>query len=521
MLRVPAMSRRKGRLGLRQSVGPQRIAVPVNISPPIGGWNARDSLESMDQRDAVSLSNWFPRQSDVVSRPGYDEHCDTDVAATVQNLIPYEYAGTEKLLACMGGEIHEVSTGTTSSLGTGFLSNLWVHDILDGTLIMANGSDTVQNYAGSTIANNTFTGPTLADLNFVKVYKERVFAVEKNSTSMWYGGVNAISGAMTEFNFAQVTSVKGKLMLLATITGDGGEGGNDDIFLAIFSGGTVIAYTGSDPGDVEAWRLLGTYKIGRPLSRFGVMETDADVIVLTTRGYEQLGRMLKSGDSAKEADLISAKIQRAVQEEIKSIGPDDGWRIFIHPVGQMLMVVVPRTGDARHIHVRNVNTKAWCRFDDIFSYSWALLGTQPYFGGADGIVYKFDDNTLTDDGAAVRCDAQPAWNFLRKPGYQKQITLVRPYFKTEVYPSVAVATGADFNPIYVGEFGSADTGSFAEWDTAEWDEATWSPDDITYSKFYHRPALGDAIGMRVTADVTLSELKWNMTRVYYKPGGLL
>lgn len=506
---------------LRRAIGPQRLAVPVNVPPPIGGWNARDSLESMDQRDAVSLSNWFPRQSDVVSRPGYSEHCDTSVAANVQNLIPYEYAGTEKMLACMGGEIHEVSTGTTASLGTGFSNNLWVSDILDGTLILANGADSVRNYNGTSLSTSSFSGVTLANLNFVKVYKERVFLIEKDSVSMWYGAANSISGTLTEFNFAEVTSVKGKLMLLGTITGDGGDGGSDDIFVAIFSGGTVVAYTGSDPGDATAWRLLGGYQIGRPLSRLGIKQTDADIIVLTTRGYEQLGRMVKSGASAKEALLLSAKIQRAAQEEIRSIGASDDWRIFIHPVGQMMIVTVPRTGDARHMHVRNINTGAWTRFDDLFAYSWALLGAQPYFGGADGIVYAFDDGSLTDDGTSIRCDAQPAWNFLRKPGYQKQVVLVRPYFKTEVYPAVAVSTGADFNPIYVGEFGSADTGDFAEWDTAVWDEAQWSPDDVTYSRFYHRPALGDAIGMRVTADVTLSELKWNMTRVYYKPGGLL
>ena len=69
-----------------------RVARPYPMPPPVGGWNARDALSLMKREDAVSLVNWFPRQSDVISRPGYTSFCDVRINSNIKQLIPFVYA---------------------------------------------------------------------------------------------------------------------------------------------------------------------------------------------------------------------------------------------------------------------------------------------------------------------------------------------------------------------------------------------------------------------------------------------
>ena len=42
----------------------------ASIPAPIGGWNARDSLDDMDANDAVSMINLIPRSGWVEARRG-------------------------------------------------------------------------------------------------------------------------------------------------------------------------------------------------------------------------------------------------------------------------------------------------------------------------------------------------------------------------------------------------------------------------------------------------------------------
>jgi hypothetical protein len=49
----------------------QNTANTTSVPPPIGGWNARDSLANMNPLDAVQLINFFATPTDVTMRAGY------------------------------------------------------------------------------------------------------------------------------------------------------------------------------------------------------------------------------------------------------------------------------------------------------------------------------------------------------------------------------------------------------------------------------------------------------------------
>ena len=522
MRRQPAnVTRQTRRQPIAESRG-ARTSRPKVLQPPIGGWNARDALDEMPDGDAVSLVNWFPRQSDCVTRPGFAVQCDTgEIGKTIKTIVQYGFGAISKMLACVNGKIFDVSTATPASLAVGLLSDDYVSDVLGGKMFLCNGLDTVKVYDGATIANSTFTGVTLANLNFVEVYKSRVFFIEKNTQKMWYGGIGSVTGALTSFDFSTVGSFGGNLKLLARLKGDGGDGGNDDIFLAIFEHGDVVAYTGSNPGDLNFWALLGQYKIGRPLSRFGIHTGDDDVYVITSRGYEKLTEIIKYGSSAPERLVMSSKIQKAVQEDINFLGATDDWKTMLFPGGQMFIVTVPRISSGRNYHVRNINTKAWCQFKDFYAFSWSMFGLKAYFGSNDGKVYEFSSSYTNDAGAAIVADGQLAWSYLGFPGYQKIVDLVKVVLKGSTRPPTMISLAADYGSLPITAYETGAAGTFYYWDTAVWDQSYWFGTDNAYQQWFNRNAVGDVIGIRVRITSSTTDVRWNSFTVLFTLGGLL
>lgn len=519
---VQTVGRSRKRQPLREQRGAPNVR-PKTLPPPVGGWNARDALSAMKPQDAVTLKNWFPQQSDCITRPGFSEQCDTgEASSNVKQLIPYEYSTYSTLIACANGKFIDVTTDTPSTLGSGYASDDWSFAYLSGLVIMANGTDALKSYNGSAIASPAYTGVTLSTLSHVSVFQSRAYFVQKDTQSMWYGGVGSVAGALTEFDFSSVASIRGNLLFTTHLKGDGGDGGTDDIFLAVFEGGDVIAYTGSDPGDATNWGKLGHYRIGRPLSRLGYAELDDDVYIATERGYAKMSELSKFGDTAPERLLVSNKIQAAVTADIKSAGETIDWRMTLYPKGQMFIVTSPLSGTARRYHVQNINTNAWCEFGDFLAYSWATLGGNLYFGGSGGVVYAFDDGSTDDNGTTIRGDCQQAWQILGTPGTTKILSLVKPYFFGTLEPSISVNAGQDYGPIPLAIFTTTEeTSAAAVWDEAVWDVATWSYGESVFARWYSVNAIGDAIGIRITIDVPADRVRWNQTVMLYEQGGPL
>lgn len=479
----------------------------------------------MRPQDAVFMRNMFPRQSNVIARPGFSEHCDTTASAAVEQLIPYEYAAASKLFAACGGTIYDVSTATPSTPtgGTGFSDNNWSYDYITGYIIMANGVDSLTEYDGTQFATSSFSGVTLTNLNHVHVYKSRVYCVEKSSQSMWYGATGAVAGALTEFDFSSVAAVSGNLVFTTHLKGDGGDGGNDDMFIAVFAAGDVLAYSGSNPSDPTDWALVGHYKIGRPLSRLSYVAADDDVYVITDRGYEQMSRVMSSGSSTEQGALLSDKIQLAVIDQIETYGENIDWRCVVHQKGQMLIMTVPAT--SRRYHVQNINTKSWCEFLDFNANCWAVWEGDLYFGSADdGIVNQFNDGSVSDNGTSIRCDTQQAWSDLGYSSRNKRVTLIKPFIFSDYRPTSSINVGADYNDIPLAVFDSSESASNQSvWDVAVWDVATWSSALINQARWHSRNAIGTMIGLRYTFDVETSGQRpqWNNTSIIFEVGGYL
>lgn len=503
----------------REQRGAQ-VSRAVPRPSPTGGWNARDEIGSMRPEDAQELINWFPLQSNVVTRPGYTQLCDTATGTQVLRLIAHEVNATKKLLAATGGKIYEVSTGSASSLATGLGSNAWSSCTLSTYTFLANGVDTMKRYDGSTIADATFTGVSLDTLIHVNTFKKRIFAVKKNTQSFWYGSSSSVTGALTEFNLGLTDSFRGELYMSVTISRDGGNG-PDDFIVFIFSSGDAVVYQGSDPGDATNWSVVGKFNIGEPLSRASALAYGDDVIVLTTRGYESIKVSLPIGIPLNNAKLISDKIQLAVAERIAQQGKNDLWQLAVHSTSQMLIVNAPGYSTTEQ-HARNIGTKNWGKFKDLNATSWRLFDGKLYFGTSTGKVMTFGEGAITDNGQPINAIATTAFDYFGAGAAKKKHSMQQLIFRSDIPPIYRASLTADFDEILPGPTMPAPTAevSSAEWDAFDWDTTDWSSDSVSSAGWVQCGAVGYATALRLDMSTT-RRVYWNGVRYIFAQGGLI
>jgi len=94
------------------------------IPAPVGGWNARDDWDDMDEKDAIDLMNWWPGTDSVQSRRGYREY-STGLTGQVETVMEYEAGNTNQMLAAASDSIYNTTTAAAAVLKTGFSSARW------------------------------------------------------------------------------------------------------------------------------------------------------------------------------------------------------------------------------------------------------------------------------------------------------------------------------------------------------------------------------------------------------------
>lgn len=487
---------------------------------PVGGWNARDSLDDMPEDHAVILDNWFPSTGKVVLRSGYDDYANT-LGGNVETLAEFHAGATRKFLAAANGNIWDISSsGAGSSLGSGYTNNRWQWVNFNGSMGLVNGEDAPLTYDGSTISSMTVSGSGLTTSNLVgvNVFKSRTYFWENNSQDFWYSAVNALGGSLTKFPLSRVGQFGGNLTAMATWTRDGGSG-VDDYAVFLMSSGEVIVYQGSDPGAANDWALVGVYQIGPPISIRCAINFGGDVIVATKDGYVSLSRVLSSGRTSRSG-IISDQIDRAVVEAAQTYGSNYGWQAIFYPRGNILLFNVPiSTNTTYQQHVFNTITGAPCRYKGWNARCFGLYNDKLYMG-LSGTVVQCDTGP-SDGGAKIQGDALPAWNYLGQRGRQKLLTAVQPIMSSDGDLPIAIAVGADFNEPLIPYDESSFSNTGATWDVAEWDVAEWTGGDNIVKNWLPGGAYGLNFSARIRVSVNAQKVNWFSTNYMYKPGGIV
>lgn len=195
---------------------------------PVGGWNARDSLASMNPLDAPILTNYWPTPSEVTTRLGYSNWA-TGFPGPVMTVADYTpTSGGSKLFAASGTGIYDATAG--GAIGAAVVSGLtsvYFQQIQFSTpggnfLYMVNGADSPKLYNGTAWASITDgTGAAITSIT-------RVGTLATLTTTTPHGLVTGntiiVSGATpAQYNGTYVITVTGANTFTYVMASDPGS----------------------------------------------------------------------------------------------------------------------------------------------------------------------------------------------------------------------------------------------------------------------------------------------------------
>lgn len=490
-----------------------------SVPAPVGGWNARDSIDNMKPEEAVELVNWFPAQGEVAIRKGHASHA-TGLGGSVEAGGEFNAGSTRKMFACANGNIWDAtSAGAASSLASGFGSNRWqwaqFDDSAGGARVgLVNGTDAPQIYDGSSVSAMTISGMTAANMNGINIHKSRSYFWDTRTQDFWYSGVSALGGACTKFPLGRVAGTGGNLTAMGTWTRDGGDG-SDDVAVFLLSSGDVVLYAGSNPGDAADWSLVGIFKVGAPMGVRGLVKIGAELVVSTIDGYIPLSAVMATGRSRHDL-AISDKIRKAVLSATRNHGSNFGWQAVHYPRANMAVFNVPLSSTTFHQHVVNTLTGAWCKFTGMNGRAWWLYNDKLYFGGS-GVVYEADTGTA-DAGAAISAMAQTSWNYLGSRSTQKRFAAMRPIFNASGSLTYTTGIGVDFGLISASPTESSAVSVSSPWDTSPWDTTPWSDEEVINGNWQSADGIGYNVSTKFDILTSTRSVNWYAMQYQFEPG---
>lgn len=496
----------------------------ATIPAPVGGWNARDPIQSLPETDAVVLDNFIPGTGGLSLRTGYTSHI-TGGAASVDTLLEYaSSSGSNVLFGAIGAAIYNMTTAGAigAAVVTGLNSARFQKTMFETSgglfLVICNGSDAVRNYNGSAWSTPTINNVTSANLIHACAHVKRLWFVEKNSLNMWYLAASSISGDATKFPLGAVAKKGGAILAMASWTRDGGAG-PDDNAVFITTKGEAIVYAGTDPASTDTWSLVGVFNIPEPIGRRCWIKLGADVGVITSQGVIPLSSILAVDMSGQAERAVTDKIKNAFNVAYRGFSGLFGWQIIEYPKRELLIVNVPQSGGTTsHQYVMNRQTGKWCRFTGLNAMCLELLGDELYFGTAAGTVYRFHSD-YNDNGAPITGIVLPAFSEFGTPA-EKHFKMARPNFTAVAgtEPPVEIRTDYDTSPATV--FSSTVPNAGSPWDTSDWDTSSWGPTTQSLADWQGLQGIG-RVGSAMIAVSSLNELKLHQTDIIYEVGGPL
>lgn len=500
-----------------------------SIPAPIKGWNARDSLGSMDPLDAVQLRNWEPGTTAVLLRRGNTSYA-TGLPGAVETLIPYSSGSSDQFFAASETAIYDItSSGAVGAADVSGLTNARfqfsnITTSAGSYAVMVNGADKQRIYDGSAWhtdgdgAPYDITGVDSATLVDVNNFKTRLWYIKQNTLEVWYLGVGAIGGAATKLDLSSVFQEGGYLVAMGTWTIDAGYG-VDDYAVWATSKGEIAVYRLTDPTTPTGIALIGIWRVGAPIGRRCFYKYKGDLLLICQDGIIAMSSILQSG-RGEGRTTVTDKIQSAVSTAVSVYGSNFGWQMVFVPLLNRLVLNVPvQEGSDQIQYVMNTISGAWCDFENWEANCWGIFNDNPYFGG-DGVVYKAWSG-FSDAGEDIQAFGLQAFNHFGAASREKQFTMIRPMLFTNGQPDLLGAINVDFDVSDTTDPLIFTPIQYGVWDTALWDAANWGSDLVPQNSWQGANGVGYWGAPVLKAAASGIEVQWVSTDVVWRNGGVL
>ena len=496
-------------------------AISTSIPAPIGGINAMSPLDAMAATDAIELENWFPETSKVSVRKGFAQHA-TGVGSGEVESVMVRRGTTDKLLAASATNIYDAtSTGAASSLVGSKNGGRYQSAQFGGYLVMANGQDTPMTYDGTSIADAAYThgSLTISTIKYLQGYKGRLYFGAANDAKFYYLPTgNVTGGALSDFDLSQVTERGGVLRGIGEWSRDGGDG-LASVIVFVMSSGEIVVYSGDDPA--SNFSKVGSYFAAEPIGDRPLVSLGGDLVVITRQGFLPVSLLLRGG-SVEDVDRTAiGKIRQAAVDAATAGAAFFGWSGVTDPKDNKLVINVPvAAGTTFDQYVYNITSGAWTKFTGIPARQWASLGSDLYFGGDGGKVFKITGTT--DDGAAITVKAKQAFTYFGDRASRKRITSIRPIIQLDGSQAFKIALDSDFGDRTITAANHTISGlsSGSAWDTGAWDAAVWAGTPTPNTLWLGTHNIGRNFAIRVEADTTGQNISWLATDYLGERGGV-
>jgi hypothetical protein len=517
------------------------------LPAPNKGLDVTQQLIGADPLTAIRLENLIPRVYGCELRSGYQRWV-SNLDGEVRTLLPFISAsGTATLFAATSaGSMYDVTAEQLSSVtpvpletlmgGTvagqwsyvtftndagSFLlavcagAGYWTYDPTNGWVEVATGTTPGQ-----------IDGVDPSTLDYVFVWKSRVWFLQVDSAIAYYLPVNQITGAVKPFNFGPFMPHGGSLCFGANWTVDGGEGMDDKLILVGFEG-DVVMYQGTDPDTAADFNMIGRWYIGHmPLGRRGLSRYSADVMMLSERGLVFLTELLR-GEGFFANSATAERVNPWLASEFSESSTRRYWEIRFLPHEQLLVVNVPATsGFSSNTQLAfEVNTKAFFTLTGIPVLTLEAFNQGTYSGDHNGNVWKLftgeSDGRIDDvPGKDLEGALVTAFSPLGEGVRLKRFLMVRPSFIAKTAPSVVLALNPDWSFRTPSVSPSFAVGGESMWDSARWDEGVWSGSSRSYAAWVGITGTGyyGALSMKMSGLAGSTFVSW---QVLIEPGGIL
>jgi hypothetical protein len=264
------------------------------------------------------------------------------------------------------------------------------------------------------------------DMSYVWAYNERLYFTQNDSLSVWYLEADSVGGTATEFPLIGVFDLGGSLLFGQRWSLEsGGEGGLSDQNIFVSTQGEVAIYQGLSPDDAATWKLVGVYRIGRPLGKHAFIRGGGDLAIATTVGLVPLSKAISLDVTALNVATVSYKIADAWTEATQIRGTSD-WRAGVWPEQKLAIVAPPDLQGASSpvMFVSNTETGAWARYTGWQALCMTVFRGKLYFGSPEGRVFEANAGGL-DDGAVYSGTVVPLYEDMGTPASAKIGTMVR------------------------------------------------------------------------------------------------
>ena len=338
-------------------------------------------------------SEWNPITTVAVNDVGFDaETAAFSVGETVSD-------GTASATIL---QINKSST-TAGTLKVGTITS---GPFTDNNALTSAGGAATANGASAAASAITITGVSTSDLSQVWLFKERLFFVEKDTTSAWYLPTDSIGGAATELPLRSVFKKGGSLLFGASWSLDSGDG-LDDVCIFVSTEGEIAVYEGTDPASASTWALRGVYEVGAPVDKHSHFKAGGDLVLLTEDGMVPVSGALVKDRAALQAAALTYPIEDAWKDAIADRSVAEPISAVLWQSKTLLLVGTPSRDDGKDVcFVANARTGAWGRITGWDVQCQVVAGDVLYFGTAAGKVMEADTGG-NDDGMQITAHYVP------------------------------------------------------------------------------------------------------------------